>query len=177
MIREIVINGRSVSYNLERKDVKNINLRIKSDQKIFVSANKKVCVSEIEKFINTKADYILKALDYYAEIEKYAPKPKLYIDGESFRLLGHDRRLKVVKGKKNMVECDEAYLTLTVKDVDDYELLSVSGYMPYDTTIESTEIDILNLESEIIEKFPDSFLIGNYDIKLISNETEYIAKD
>ena len=55
MIREIVINGRSVSYNLERKDVKNINLRIKSDQKIFVSANKKVSVFEIENFINTKA--------------------------------------------------------------------------------------------------------------------------
>lgn len=122
MIREIVINGRSVSYNLERKDVKNINLRIKSDQKIFVSANKKVSVLEIESFINTKADYILKALDYYAEIEKYAPKPKLYIDGESFRLLGHDRRLKVVQGKKNMVECDEAYLTLTVKDVDNLEM-------------------------------------------------------
>ena len=60
---------------------------------------------------------------------------------------------------------------------DEYELLSVSGYMPYDTEIETMEIDILSFENEIIEKYPDSILIGNYDIKLISNEKEYIAKD
>lgn len=66
---------------------------------------------------------------------------------------------------------------LTVTDTDDYELLSVLGYMPYDTVIETNEIDISSLESEILERYPDSFLIGNYDIKLISNEQQYIAKD
>ena len=66
---------------------------------------------------------------------------------------------------------------LTVQDSDNYELLSVSGYMPYDTQIQSNEIDITNLENEIITKYPNSFLIGNYDISLISNETEYIAKN
>ena len=66
---------------------------------------------------------------------------------------------------------------LTVQDSDDYELLSVSGYMPYDTQIQSNEIDISNLENEIITKYPNSFLVGNYDISLISNQTEYIAKN
>lgn len=66
---------------------------------------------------------------------------------------------------------------LTVRDADDYELLSVSGYMPYDTEIQANEIDILSLENEILEKYPNSFLIGNYDITIISNEKEYIAKE
>lgn len=66
---------------------------------------------------------------------------------------------------------------LTVIDQDDYELLSVSGYMLHDTQIQSNEIDISNLENEIITKYPHSFLIGNYDISLISNETEYIAQN
>ncbi len=30
MIKEIVLNGKRIEYELKRKDVKNINLRIKS---------------------------------------------------------------------------------------------------------------------------------------------------
>lgn len=122
MIKTINLNGREINYNLERKNVKNINLRIKADQSIYMSANNRVSDNIIEEFLYSKADYILSALDHYADVAKYAPKPKQYIDGESFRILGHDRRLKVVLGKKNIVESDESYITLTVKDLSDFEL-------------------------------------------------------
>lgn len=119
MIREIVLNGRKVCYQLERKEVKNINLRIKADQSIYMSANNCVPDAVLDEFLLSKADYILKALNYYAEMAKYTPKPKQYVDGESFRILGHDRRLKVVQGKKNTVESDESYIILTVRDITD----------------------------------------------------------
>lgn len=122
MIKTINFNGREICYNLERKNVKNINLRIKADQSIYVSANLYVSCDTIEEFLISKADYILKALDHYADIAKYAPKPKQYIDGESFRILGHDRRLRVVQGKRNIVESDESYITLTVRDTSDLDL-------------------------------------------------------
>lgn len=66
---------------------------------------------------------------------------------------------------------------LTLTEEDDYELLSVSGYMLYDTEIEVNEADITNVENEILKKYPNTFLIGNYDIKLITNGEKYIAKD
>ena len=122
MIKKIDLKGRSITYNLERKNVKNINLRIKADQSIYMSANNCVSDDVIEDFLKEKADYILKALDHYAEIAKYAPSPKQYIDGESFKILGHDHRLKVVQGKRNTVESDESYITLTVKDPSNVEL-------------------------------------------------------
>ena len=122
MIKTVNLNGRKISYNYEQKNVKNINLRIKADQSIYVSANFSVTDDIIEEFFKSKSDYILKALDHYANIAKYAPKPKQYIDGESFRILGHDRRLKVVQRKRNIVDSDEAYITLTVKDVTNFEL-------------------------------------------------------
>ncbi|HBH96143.1 MAG TPA: M48 family peptidase [Ruminococcaceae bacterium] len=122
MIKEISLKGRKIIYNLERKNVKNINLRIKADQNVYVSANVYVTDDVIEEFLKSKADYILRALDYYADIAKYTPQPKLYVNGESFRILGHDCRLKVTQGKKNIVESDESYITLTVKDVSDPEL-------------------------------------------------------
>lgn len=64
----------------------------------------------------------MRALDYYTEIEKYTPKPRQYIDGETVRILGHDLRLKVVQGKENVVECDQSYVTLTVKETNNLNL-------------------------------------------------------
>ena len=122
MIKTISLNGRSINYILERKNVKNINLRIKVDQSIYVSANSYVSDDIIEEFLHSKAEYILKSLDHYAEIAKYAPQPKRYVDGESFRILGHDRRLKVIQGNRNTVRSDESYITLIVKDAADSNL-------------------------------------------------------
>ena len=121
-MNRILLNDREVVYTLERKNVKNINLRIKADQSVYISANPGVSQATIDVLLNEKSAYILNALDRYAELSKYAPKPKQYVDGESFRILGHDRRLKVVCGKKNMVESDESFITLTVKDASDMVL-------------------------------------------------------
>ena len=122
MTKEIVLNGKRIEYELQRKDVKNINLRIKADRTIFLSANENVSEQIIEDFLESKSEYILKALAHYEELAKYSPKPKQYVDGETFRVLGHDRRLKVAEGKKNKVECDESYITLTVKNPNDLAL-------------------------------------------------------
>ncbi len=119
MKKLIQLDDRIVAYELERKEVKNINLRIKADQSVYVSANNKISEQLLEDFIRSKADYILKALDRYAEMAKYSPKPKQYIDGESFRILGHDVRLKVREGKTNTAVSDKVYITLTVKDPSD----------------------------------------------------------
>ena len=122
MKRIIELDGRMIEYDLERKGVKNLNLRIKANQSVYVSANNNVSEHAIEDFLQSKAEYILKALDRYAEIAKYAPGPKSYVDGESFTILGHDLRLKVTPGKRNSVVSDEVYITMTVKDLNDHEL-------------------------------------------------------
>ena len=109
-------------YELERKPVKNINLRIKADRTVFVSAAEDVSEKIIDKFLLSKAEYICSALKYYEEIEKYSPKSKQYIDGETFKIFGREQRLIVREGKKNSVMSDEAYITLTVKNLSDFAL-------------------------------------------------------
>ena len=83
MIKQIVLNGRTISYDLERKNVKNLNLRIKPDQSVFVSANHLVAEATIEDFLTSKSEYILKALDHYEEQQKYIPKPKTSVKKEA----------------------------------------------------------------------------------------------
>lgn len=119
MIYTILLGKKEVQYNLQRKKVKNINLRIKPDSSVWVSANNTVSQEKIESFLKDKSEFILKALEYYQELRKYTPKPKQYVDGEHFRICGHYLRLKVFQGTKNYVESDGSYIRLTVKDVGD----------------------------------------------------------
>ena len=65
MNREIILGDRTIKYDLQYKKVKNINLRIKPDGSIKVSANKRVPQKIIDDFIISKADFILRALEKY----------------------------------------------------------------------------------------------------------------
>lgn len=70
MIRKIKLNDRTIEYNLQYKNVKNINLRIKSDGSVNVSAGKWVSQNTIDAFVTSKADFILGALDKYENAKK-----------------------------------------------------------------------------------------------------------
>lgn len=59
-MKKIYLNGVETEYELTRKSVKNINLRIKPDG-IYVSAGRWVSEKYIESFLLSKADFILKA--------------------------------------------------------------------------------------------------------------------
>lgn len=80
MIKRITLGKRTIEYELIRKNVKNINLRIKSDGTIHVSANKSVPVIAIEDFIIQKGEVILKSIDRFAE--KKAEDNVIYILGK-----------------------------------------------------------------------------------------------
>ena len=65
MIREIIFKDNIIQYNLQYKNVKNINMRIKPDGSIKVSANKRVPLTVIDDFALSKADSIIQALEKY----------------------------------------------------------------------------------------------------------------
>ena len=76
MMRHVRCENREISYLLEQKPVKNLNLRIHKDGRVFLSANPDVPASEIDAFILSKASYIFAAQDKFAEIARYSPQPK-----------------------------------------------------------------------------------------------------
>ena len=119
--RIIVVEGREIFYHLERKNVKNINLRVRKDCSIFVSANETVSCEEIDRFIFAKASRILKAIDHFSEMERYKPKPKQYVSGETFFIQGRGLRLHVSQAEKNSISTGGVYMFLKVKDVNDVD--------------------------------------------------------
>ena len=120
-IRTVDLENRVICYTLEQKEVKNLNLRIRKNGNVYVSANPSVPVEKVDEFVAGKADYIGKAQEQFRKIAEYAPKPKQYISGESFYILGRDLRLKVEQTGKNAIHSDGVYLYLEIQDTNDYE--------------------------------------------------------
>lgn len=74
MERTVISSGIKITYELTVKKVKNINLRIKNDGKVYVSANKKVPNQVIDEFVIKNAEFILKAIKKY---EDKSQKPQI----------------------------------------------------------------------------------------------------
>ena len=119
--RSVIVEGRQICYQLERKKVKNLNLRVRKDGNAFVSANEMVPCDEIDAFIYSKASYILKAIDHFREMAQYKPQPKQYVSGETFYIQGRGLRLQVSQAKKDTISSDGVYIFLKVKDIHDIE--------------------------------------------------------
>lgn len=131
-------NG-DILYLLTRKPVKNVNLRIKPEGEVLVSANNGVPIEFIDAWIEKKQRYILSVLSRYEEKKKlFQTVPKRYVSGESYDLLGKSLRLKVDSNKEENVYTDGVYIFLKVKDKDDFrhkEIMMSKWLKQYQMTV------------------------------------------
>lgn len=119
--RVLTAKGHEILYSLERKQVKNLNLRVRKDGSVWVSAEPGVPCEEIDAFVAGKAPYILKALNHFHEMAQYRPQPKQYVSGETFNILGRGLRLQVTQAAKDSISADGIYIHLGVRDLSDTE--------------------------------------------------------
>lgn len=119
--RVLTAKGHEILFNLERKPVKNLNLRVRKDGSVWVSADPGVPCGEIDAFVASKAPYILKALNHFHEMAQYRPQPKQYVSGETFNILGRGLRLQVTQAAKDSISADGVYIHLSVHDLQDME--------------------------------------------------------
>ena len=63
--KEVVVDGQKIVFHLERKPVKNLNLRIRRDGSVFVSASRAVQYAEIDRFVRSRSRYILTAIQKF----------------------------------------------------------------------------------------------------------------
>ena len=118
-LRKVETERGAIVYTLERKEIKNINLRIRHDGKIFVSAPKRAQAQIIDCFVISKMNFITKALDKFIK-NKNEKLEMQYISGENVTLLGKNMRISVVKDKSEYVNCDGVYVYIHVKRPDYY---------------------------------------------------------
>lgn len=112
MERTIKLNGTTLSYTLERKRVKNVNLRVRGGR-VYVSAPRWVPPAMIEGFLRERADFLLGALE---RTEK-APLP--CSAGQSLPYRGRTLTLALERGGKSSVRVEGALLRAALRDPDD----------------------------------------------------------
>lgn len=119
---QISYSNKRIDFTIERKNVKNINLNIKPDMTIQVSANEKVPLDFIYDFVKSKGAWIVKNVKAFEEVMPHKRSEREYVSGESFRYLGKQYRLRVEKTiDEEMVKYFRGFIYLYVKDLQNFQ--------------------------------------------------------
>lgn len=114
---QIEYANRIIEFFIERKDVKNVNLNIKPDMTIMVSASEKVPLSFIYDFVKSKGGWIVKNVKTFEQVQPYKQSEREYVSGESYKYLGKQYRLRVeVTSEEERVKYYRGFIILMVKD-------------------------------------------------------------
>lgn len=149
----IWINGSYIAYDLIRKRVKNINLRIKPDLTIIISANPKVSKKRIEDFLLSKSDWIEEKLKQVDSLERIYFQDIKLEDGEDIRILGHNLKLKIITSSIHKVEMDESYLYFYMIDSTDKKMINKVWTNWYESLIKENINNVVNSIHPIFYKY------------------------
>ena len=121
--RNITLAGETISYTLERKAVKNINMRLRPETGLLVSAPMHVPSERVEQILQQHAAKILQTLHQYAAAaEKPKQYPVHYTAGEPVLYLGKSCRLAVERGSRESVLVQGGTLRLLVKQPENEQV-------------------------------------------------------
>ena len=117
-----VVKGKEkeLEYLLIRKSVKNLNMRVKPEGTIIVSANPLVSARYVDRFVLAHEETIIKALNKYEKLRQNTQKPLCYESGEKVLFLGKQLHLLLEVSKVEGVDIFGDFLNLRVKDISDF---------------------------------------------------------
>lgn len=119
-MRSIVLNNKIVEYNLNYNSKKNVNIRIKSDLTLNISAPKWVVKSELERILTKKSGWILENLEKQRKIQRNK-KVNILENGHSIWFKGAKYRLFYRKSEENYVWIAEDQIVVFSKKSEDLE--------------------------------------------------------
>ena len=138
MEKELQLPNIKIKYVLTYKKVKNINMRVKADGKVYISAPKRLTIKYLEEFMKSKEPFILSALKNVEKRLENSPKEKEYIDGENIRILGMEYTLKLRKAQRNSAEISGNEIILSLSDTENYDKKRIL----YETALKKYALDI-----------------------------------
>lgn len=113
-------DGRELNYALTRKSVRNVNFRPKPDGIIYVSANSRATISEIERFISERAEYFFNAFE-----KLQAREESREIRMDSVRWLGQEYPVRVIENSRECASFDEDECRVFTRHPDEENITSL----------------------------------------------------
>ncbi len=118
-LRTIACGEGELTYELTRKQVKNVNLRVREDGVVCVSANPRVPLAWIDAFVSSKADFIARARERIALAQSRAPQALRYENGARLALLGRTFTIVIMEAREESLCQEGDLLHLRVRDAGD----------------------------------------------------------
>ena len=118
-VRSIVLGGRSLSYECVRKKIKNVNIRIRPDGSLSVSAPNAAPYYRIEEILRLRQDFILRAMDNALAREREKLASYACDEGARIPLLGKEYTLRIADRGTSRIEGD--ILILSLRKTEDPE--------------------------------------------------------
>ncbi len=105
-----------IEYTLERKRVKNINLRVCRDASVAVSANTSVSAEYIDEFVISRAEFIMNAIT-----RRKNEVPDDLSDGGEVTILGERLPVKCTAGRVSRAVIKNGVVEITLANGDEPE--------------------------------------------------------
>jgi len=119
---QIQYGYKTIEFKVERKNVKNVNLSIKPNMSIIVSAHENVPLDFIYDFVKEKSAWILKQMKDFENVQPFKQSEREYVSGESYKYLGKQYRLRVVnESEQEFVKYYRGFIYLHVKDTTNFK--------------------------------------------------------
>ena len=109
MIRKVYTELGEVSFELQRKRVKNINLRVRADGSVFVSVPYNVAYAKADEFVRANVRFIFSAREKIRKSQAAKSSDKVYYLGEELEVVAE-------VGEKAGWALSGNRLTLTVRE-------------------------------------------------------------
>ena len=109
------INGEKIVFFVQRKNIKNINLKVNLDKKVTMSIPMKMEIEIAKEFVKKKAEWIKKQQNYY---EAFAEEKEniTFENGETVYLLGKQYKMKIIPNTTNSIEIKDKYFEINIKE-------------------------------------------------------------
>lgn len=122
MKKSIVLDGRLLEYELERKSVKYLRLRVREGGAVFISAPGRTTQARIDAFLRENSGRIFRSVDRRREKTASLHLADPVRDGALRLYLGELLPLRIVKGSPGRCLIDSSDIYITAPDPSDEAL-------------------------------------------------------
>lgn len=168
-MRSIVLNNKIIEYDVNYNSKKNVNIRIKSDLTLKVSAPRWVVKSELERIITKKSSWILDNIEKQKKIQKNK-KVNCLENNHSIWFRGSKYRLFYRKSDKNYVLIFEDQIVVFSKKSEDIEY---SKKVFLDWLRSMAQVDFEKALNKYWNKMNKKYNIPEYNLQIRAMKTRW----
>lgn len=113
----IIYGLSTISFEVRRAERKTLAIHVYPDGGVLVDAPLQATMPEIEAKVRKRAPWIRKQQRLFASYPPAIPQRE-YVSGESFRYLGRQYRLRIIRGRERSAKLRGGFLVLVLKQRD-----------------------------------------------------------